>query len=40
LVAIASVVADNSLYLGSAGVYTGLDGLGYRITYPTQENRG
>ena len=37
LVAIASVVADNSLYLGSVGVYTRLDGSGYRITYPTKK---
>ena len=37
LVAIASLVFDNSLYLGSIGVYTRRDGLGYRITYPTKE---
>jgi len=37
LVAFASVVADNSLYLGSIGVYTRLDGTGYRITYPTKK---
>jgi len=37
LVAIASVVADNSLYLGSVGVYTRIDGSGYRITYPTKK---
>lgn len=37
LVAIASVIADNSLYLGSVGVYTRLDGSGYRITYPTKK---
>lgn len=37
LVAIASVVADNSLYLGSVGVHTRLDGSGYRITYPTKK---
>jgi len=37
LVAIASVVADNSLYLGSVGVYTRLDGSGYRITYPIKK---
>jgi len=37
LVAIASVIADNSLYLGSLGVYTRLDGSGYRITYPTKK---
>lgn len=37
LVAIASVVADNSLYLGSVGVHTRLNGSGYRITYPTKK---
>ena len=40
LVAIASVVADNSLYLGSVGVFTRLNGLGYRITYPTKKIGG
>ena len=37
LVAIASIVIDNSLYLGSVGIYTKLDGSGYRITYPTKK---
>ena len=37
LVAFASVIVENSLYLGSMGVYTRLDGLGYRITYPTKK---
>lgn len=37
LVAFASVVFNNSLYLGSIGVYTRLDGTGYRITYPTKK---
>ncbi len=37
LVAFASVVAENSLYLGSIGVYTRIDGSGYRITYPTKK---
>ena len=37
LVAFASVVVENSLYLGSVGVYTRLDGSGYRITYPTKK---
>jgi stage V sporulation protein G len=37
LIAFASVVADNRLYLGSLGVYTRLDGSGYRITYPTKK---
>jgi len=37
LVAFASVVVENSLYLGSLGVYTRLDGSGYRIFYPTKK---
>lgn len=37
LVAFASVVAENSLYLGFIGVYTRIDGSGYRITYPTKK---
>ena len=37
LVAFASVVLENSLYLGFLGVYTRLDGTGYRITYPTKK---
>ena len=37
LVAFASVVVENSLYVGSLGVYTRLNGSGYRITYPTKK---
>lgn len=37
LVAFASVVIDDCLYLGSIGVYSRLDGSGYRITYPTKK---
>jgi len=37
LIAFASVVVENSLYLGFLGVYTRLDGTGYRITYPTKK---
>ncbi|MFW6026988.1 MAG: septation protein SpoVG family protein [Candidatus Woesearchaeota archaeon] len=37
LVAFASVVIENSLYLGSIGVYTKLNGQGYRITYPNKK---
>jgi len=32
----ASIVIANSLYLGSIGVHTKLNGTGYRITYPTK----
>lgn len=34
LVAFASVVIDNDVYLGSIGVHARIDGNGYRITYP------
>ncbi len=37
LVAFASIVVDDCLYLGSIGVYCRLDGSGYRITYPTKK---
>ncbi len=37
LIAMASIVIDNSLYLGSIGVHLKLDGSGYRITYPTKK---
>ena len=36
LVAFASIVLENSVYLGSIGVYTRINGSGYRITYPTK----
>jgi len=35
LVAFASCLIDNCLYLGSIGILTRLDG-GYRLTYPTK----
>ena len=37
LVAFASVVLDNSVYLGFIGVHTRLNGEGYRLTYPTKK---
>lgn len=37
LVAFASVVLDNALYLGSIGIHTRLNGPEYRITYPTKK---
>ena len=40
LVAIASVVVGNALYLGSIGIHTKLNGQGYRITYPTKAMSG
>lgn len=36
LIAFASVVLDNSIYLGSIGLMTRLNG-GYRLTYPTKQ---
>lgn len=38
LVALASVVFENALFLGSIGIYTRGDGKGYRITYPTKNS--
>lgn len=38
LVAFASVVLDESLYLGSIGIHERLDGAGYRLTYPTKKS--
>jgi stage V sporulation protein G len=40
LIGFASVLLDNGLYLGSMGVYSRLDGTGYRITYPTKKIGG
>lgn len=37
LVAFASCVIDGSLYLGSIGLHSLLDGTGYRIVYPTKK---
>lgn len=36
LIAFASIVIDDSLYLGSIGVHSRIDGSGYRLTYPTK----
>jgi DNA-binding cell septation regulator SpoVG len=36
LVAFASCVVNEQLYIGSLGVHRRLDGTGYRITYPTR----
>ncbi len=36
LVGFASLILNNSLFLGSIGIYTRLDG-GYRLTYPTKK---
>lgn len=36
LIAFASCVINDQLYIGSIGVHKRLDGLGYRLTYPTK----
>ena len=37
LVGFASLVLDGKLYLSSIGIFTRLNGSGYRITYPTKK---
>lgn len=37
LIAFASVVLDDALYLSSIGVHRKLDGSGYRLTYPNRK---
>jgi stage V sporulation protein G len=37
MIGFASVVLDNSLYLGSIAIHQKLDGSGYRLTYPTKQ---
>jgi stage V sporulation protein G len=37
LIAFASLVLDNKLYLSSIGVHKKLNGSGYRLTYPTKK---
>ena len=37
LVAFASCVLDEQLYIGSLGVHQRLDGTGYRLTYPAKK---
>ncbi|KKU91378.1 MAG: hypothetical protein UY21_C0010G0033 [Microgenomates group bacterium GW2011_GWA1_48_10] len=37
LVAFASLVLDGKLYLSSIGIFTKLDGTGFRLTYPTKK---
>ena len=39
LLALASVVIDGKLQLNSIGIYARMDGVGYRITYPTKAAR-
>lgn len=37
LVGFASLVLDGKLYLSSIGIFTKLDGTGFRLTYPTKK---
>ena len=37
LIAFASVVVDDRLYLGGIAIHRKLDGGGYRLTYPTRK---
>ncbi len=37
LVAFASILLDDRIYLGSIGVHKRLSGSGYRISYPTKK---
>lgn len=37
LIGFASLVLDNKIYLGSIGIFTKIDGSGYRLTYPTKK---
>lgn len=37
LLGFANLVLDGSLYLSSIGIFSKLDGSGYRITYPTKK---
>lgn len=37
LIGFASLVLNDSLYLSSIGIYTLIDGSGYRLTYPTKK---
>lgn len=38
LIGFASLVIDESIYLGSIGVFKKLNESGYRITYPTKKS--
>lgn len=40
LVAFASFVFGDRLYLGSVGIHSKLDGSGFRLTYPTKQVGG
>lgn len=37
LVGFASLVLDGKLYLSSIGIFTKLNGTGFRLTYPTKK---
>lgn len=37
LVAFASCVIDDKIHVGGIGIYTRMDGAGYRLTYPNKK---
>lgn len=37
LIAFASLIVDDSLFLSGIGIHCKLDGCGYRLTYPTRK---
>lgn len=37
LVAFASCIVDEKIYIGGIGIYTKLSGTGYRLTYPNKK---
>ncbi len=37
MIAFASLILNDSIYLGSIGIHKKLDGTNYRITYPTKK---
>ena len=40
LIAFASAIVNDGLYIGSIAIYEKKDGSGYRITYPTRKSKG
>lgn len=40
LIAFASAIVNDGLYIGSIAIHKKKDGSGYRITYPTRKSKG
>lgn len=40
LIAFASAIVNEGLYIGSIAIHEKKDGSGYRITYPTRKSKG